>query len=902
MFGRVAAWAVRRAQAVLFGALVLAIAAGIAAASLPSDAGTDTLVDEDSATARATDRYHRLFGDDAVVVLVKGDLRNLLLTANLERLLRLEGCLSGRVPEGGRPLPGACAELAELHAVRVVYGPATVLNQAVLGIQSALGGQLRQVQAEAQRAASQAASEAAAQGLPEAEQRRAANAAAAAVSRSFTQRLLTLAAQYGISGLPSLSDPEFVSAVVFDIRRPGFHPKARFGYVFPSRDAAVIQVRLRPDISESERERAIELIRSAVGETAPRKVCNDSPCFKLNRGSYLVSGVPVVVDGLAGILKDALLVLFAAALVIMALALLLVFRSRMRLLPLALALASAALTFGLVGLLGGALTMASIAALPILIGLAVDYSIQLQARFDEALEADVPPAEAARLAAVRGGPVVGAACLASAAAFAALQLSPVPMVRGFGLMLVVGIAIAFVLALSVGSAALSLRRAGTPGAPHGAGPLARARERAGNLSDRAWSRVRAAGKRALAVSIAQPGRVLAVALALGVCGWVADTGTEVESEFTKLVPGDLREVRDLKQLQDATGVGGELDVVVRAPDMTDPAVVSWMAEFKQRVLEQNGFGGEFPSCAKAELCPGPALSDFFTNPTLNLTQQRVRGLIRLLPSYLSQAVLTRDPRTGEAGHTANMAFGIRTMPLDEQKQLIDDIRAQIDPPGPGNGPPAGVEVEVAGLPALAAEANADLSGSRYWLTLAGLVAVALALLAVYRSAARALVPLIPIVLATGWSSLVLAASDIPLNPLSATLGALVIAIATEFSVLLSARYHEERGGGRSVGEALRHAYARTGAAVLASGVSAIAGFAALLATDIQMLRDFGLVTVVDLGVALAGVMLVLPAALVWAEQGFEVRGVPLPRASGFGGRPSPRPPAADAGASEQHSH
>ena len=36
-----------------------------------------------------------------------------------------------------------------------------------------------------------------------------------------------------------------------------------------------------------------------------------------------------------------------------------------------------------------------------------------------------------------------------------------------------------------------------------------------------------------------------------------------------------------------------------------------------------------------------------------------------------------------------------------------------------------------------------------------------------------------------------------------------------------------------------------------------------------MLRDFGLVTVVDLGVALLGVMLVLPAALVWAEGGFE---------------------------------
>jgi hypothetical protein len=36
-----------------------------------------------------------------------------------------------------------------------------------------------------------------------------------------------------------------------------------------------------------------------------------------------------------------------------------------------------------------------------------------------------------------------------------------------------------------------------------------------------------------------------------------------------------------------------------------------------------------------------------------------------------------------------------------------------------------------------------------------------------------------------------------------------------------------------------------------------------------MLRDFGLVTLVDLSVSLAGVMLVLPAALVWGEGGFE---------------------------------
>jgi predicted RND superfamily exporter protein len=139
------------------------------------------------------------------------------------------------------------------------------------------------------------------------------------------------------------------------------------------------------------------------------------------------------------------------------------------------------------------------------------------------------------------------------------------------------------------------------------------------------------------------------------------------------------------------------------------------------------------------------------------------------------------------------------------------------------------------------------------------------LLAVYRSPRRALLPLVPVLFATGWSALVLWISGIPLNPMSAALGALTVAIATEFSVILAARFDEERSGGRSLAEALRLTYARTGAAVLASAITAIAGFAVLIVSDVGMLRDFGLVTVVDLGVALLGVMIVLPAVLAWEE-------------------------------------
>jgi predicted RND superfamily exporter protein len=156
--------------------------------------------------------------------------------------------------------------------------------------------------------------------------------------------------------------------------------------------------------------------------------------------------------------------------------------------------------------------------------------------------------------------------------------------------------------------------------------------------------------------------------------------------------------------------------------------------------------------------------------------------------------------------------------------------------------------------------------------LAGLLAVALVLLLALRDWRRAGVPLVPIVLATGWSALVLFAIRIPLNPMSVTLGALVIAISTEFSVLLSERYRAERLGGRAPADALAATYRSTGTAVLASGATAIAGFAVLVVSDIAMLRDFGFVTVVDLAVSLLGVLSVLPAVLMLAERRYGLAG------------------------------
>jgi predicted RND superfamily exporter protein len=807
-FGRVAAWAAGHARAVLAIALVLAVGAGIGATRIPTDAGVGTLVDTDTPTYQATQRVRDAFGEEPVVVLARGDLQKLILTANVFRLLRLEGCLSGEVPKGAKPIPGPCAELARLHPVEFVAGPATFLNEAVVQIDQQLQRLAKHVPAERLR-----------------------------------EFLLTVATRYGITSAPSLDNPDFVATVVFDLSRARGTPKARLAYLFPNAHSAQIVVRLKPGLDDAERHRALDLIDATVNDATPRQACAENgrpaPCFALDGGSYVVSGAPVVVDGLAGALKEALLVLFGVALVVMALTLLAVFRSRLRLLPLAIALAAAAFVFGLLGMLGGSLTMASIAVLPILIGLAVDYAIQFQARFDEAIESGFRGVDAVRLAAIRGGPTIATAALATVAGFLVLQLSPTPMVRSFGLLLVLGVAVAFVLALTAGFAALSLRREG------------------GGRTDRTRP-----PERFLSLAIDRPLPVLGVAVALAVIGWGAGTQIETVSDIRSLAPQTLPAVRDLTALQDATGVSGELDVSIEASDLSAPATIEWMAAFKQRVLRANGFGGEDPSCLSAEVCPGPALSDFLTHGGERLTSRGIDETLAALSPYDLRQVAPLDPRTGRLGHAALISFGIRAQSLEEQQELIDRVRAEI---GSDGGPPPGVEVHLAGLPVVAAESASDLSASRYWLSLAGLLAVALVLLAVYRSFRRALIPLVPTVLATGWASLVLWVTGIPLNPMSAVLGALTIAIATEFGVIVAARFHEERNGGRGVAAALREAYARTGPAVFASGVTAIAGFAVLIASDVQMLRDFGFVTVIDLAVALAGVLIVLPAVLTWIE-------------------------------------
>ena len=174
------------------------------------------------------------------------------------------------------------------------------------------------------------------------------------------------------------------------------------------------------------------------------------------------------------------------------------------------------------------------------------------------------------------------------------------------------------------------------------------------------------------------------------------------------------------------------------------------------------------------------------------------------------------------------------------------------------GTPSGLAVVGVGL-------LENLKANRALLTYVALGVVALWLAVRFWSITKAMLSLVPVLLAVGISSLVVAVLGLELSPLTTVSGPLIIATCTEFSALIITRYMEERRQGLSAREATDVASARTGLAFFTSALTTIGGFAVLIFSALPLLRDFGLIVTLNIAVALLSALVVLPPLLVWAD-------------------------------------
>ena len=196
--------------------------------------------------------------------------RSTVLTSDLDRVLGLEGCISGNVPEGpdaarGRDGARAARLAARPSRCRSSSGPGTFLNEAVGQIQDQFNGQKAASAQQAQQADQAARKLALAHGKSPAEARKLGKQAQQLVYAEFLKTIYSLALKYGFTSVPQLNDPQFVSQIVFDDTKAAGRAQGALRLPLPEQDvvadpgapeAGPVRARARADDRRHPRRRA----------------------------------------------------------------------------------------------------------------------------------------------------------------------------------------------------------------------------------------------------------------------------------------------------------------------------------------------------------------------------------------------------------------------------------------------------------------------------------------------------------------------------------------------------------------------------------------------------------------------------------------------------------------------
>ncbi|WP_369069865.1 MMPL family transporter [Kineococcus terrestris] len=208
--------------------------------------------------------------------------------------------------------------------------------------------------------------------------------------------------------------------------------------------------------------------------------------------------------------------------------------------------------------------------------------------------------------------------------------------------------------------------------------------------------------------------------------------------------------------------------------------------------------------------------------------------------------------------------------------LREDAAALVD------GPAGGAQVFVTGPAALAADLGAAFGAIDGILLVVALVAVLVILVLVYRSPVLPFAVLLTSVFALALAGLVVyelaEAGVLTLNGQSqGILSILVVGAATDYGLLLVARYREELRQHASTGTALRRAWRAVLEPVAASAATVAIGLLCLLLSSLNSNRSLGPVAAIGIGAALLSALTFLPVLLATGRWLFWPR-VPRPAA------------------------
>jgi hydrophobe/amphiphile efflux-3 (HAE3) family protein len=792
----------RRAGLALAISLVVSVVLAFGATRLTFATGQDSYLNQDSQIAIDNEEYQDLFGGEAMLTAFEvpegQSILDMFTPENIAELERLQATLADT--------PGVLGSISPLSALRWTNnlvtpppGGATTDSPAGQILTRAIGRE--------------------APGSPEAAAR--------------TQDGLTTITRATAAGERTFENRAWLEFLLIDNRgeiraalRPFFPMPPGVAPTAENATHALMITRLEGNQALAEQSDAAAAVVDVFEST------DFSPA------TTLTTGAPVLLKDVNDYLQGGMLVLGALAVVVMVVVLSLAFRVRWRLVPLLVMVIGVLWTFGLLGYTGFELSLVTIAGLPILIGLGVEFAIQVHNRIEEEVLLDKP--RSPFIESISNiGPALTVATIAAVIACLSLLASKVPMIREFGILLAVGIVMVFLSAVIVPVAMLSIRERRSPTTTR--------REQL--VVERSMVRL---GKlpRALVLPL------VVVTIGLFGLGLVLEEDTPVQTDPQKWVDQGSQVVADLDELAAQTSTATELAVYVRTDDVFTDEIGAFVTD-----LATSEIAAYPETLVTASGLPMTVfyLMNFDGVTQLPPTGQDLRQAYDVAPPEIRSAIVAGDDTA------ANLTFRVGPSSLDTRKEIVDDIRAEVAPGG-SIAPPEGTTATPSGLAVVGVGLLENLTSNRLLLTWIALGGVALWLLVRMASIVKTVLVMLPVLLAVGAAASIVYLTGITVSPLTTVSGPLVIAICTEFAVLILFRHLEERRQGLSPRDAVDVAAARTGRAFFASALTTVGGFAVMLISPLPLLKDFGAIVALTVAIALISAVTVLPPILIWADE------------------------------------
>ncbi|AKB36651.1 protein export membrane protein [Methanosarcina siciliae C2J] len=581
--------------------------------------------------------------------------------------------------------------------------------------------------------------------------------------------------------------------------------------------------------------------------------------------SLVVTGSPALRIDIDREVSESMGLLLGISSLLMVIVLLLVFRHvRWGLLPLPIVLLGVLFTFGFMGYVGVPMTMVSMAAFPILIGLGIDYAIQFHNRMEEEIRAGNSSKKALILTVKHTAPAVLIALGMTALGFIPLFTSTVPMIRDFGKLLLIGVAMCYLSALFFGLVILysfdwisrknPLKLFKNGKETVGNEDLPSNTQAANAPKAKALERVLI---RVSDFTIGHSKIILAIALLTCFAGIYADQSVPIQTDTNSFIPQDMPSLINYKLMQGLlSGSGDHLNIVLRVKDSSDPEVLKWMDEFSQHEVTNRG-----------HIYAATSIVDLVKEEnggTIPESSEEIQAIYDEISEsekqeyILGSQLLTIDLDIGQAMDNIEIT-GI--------KELRDIVQEDIQ----WMQPPPETTVIITGQQVAMIDIISALTSGRVLMTMLGVGLVLIGLIVVYRDFTKALSPIIPMVIVIGWSGLVMAGLNIAYTPMTAVLGALILGVGSEYSILMMERYFEEKDNGLDPVSAINQAVTTTGSALIASGATTVFGFSALIFSPFPILSNFGLVTVIDVCLAIFVTFVVFPPLIVMMDTRREKR-------------------------------